>query len=91
MTLEMKVAIGVIVFLAAVLVAQQVFWLANVQRLINKMLSKNYTEYVQAEMIKSPLPVRRESKETKEFVDEFSVGQAERANTMFGFGGGTVP
>lgn len=80
--------VGIIVLLSALLVAQQVFWLANVQRLVNKMLSKNYAEYVQAEMIKSPLPVRDENKDKISLMDDFSEQQAQRANSMFGFGGG---
>lgn len=85
----MSLELWICVALAVLLVAQQVFWLANVQRLVNKLTSRNYLEYVQAEVIKSPHPVRKKEQEkTQEFIDDYSVQQTERANSMFGFGGG---
>jgi hypothetical protein len=91
LSLELKVAIGVLILLSVALIAQQVFWLVMVHRFVNKLLSRNYAEYVQTEMIKSKAPVRNEPSDTKEPIDDFSLGQAERANTMFGFGGGVSP
>lgn len=77
---------GVIIFLCVLLLAQQVFWLKNVQRLVDKAMSKNYLEYAQAEVIKSQSPVRdKNQQEEIELTDDFSAQQAERANGLFGF------
>lgn len=40
--------------MCAALVASNVYWAVTVQKLINKLMSRNYYEYLQAEALKTP-------------------------------------
>lgn len=44
----------VLILLSVLFFATNVFWLVTVNRLINKMMSRNYGDYVQADKFKRP-------------------------------------
>jgi hypothetical protein len=67
--------------LILLLLVQQVFWMVNVQSLMNKLMSRNYYEYVQADMLKS----KSAKSVSPEEEDDYSDAQAEKANKLFGF------
>ena len=74
--------IYVIVGLSALLVFQQVFWTVNVQRLLNKLMSRNYYEVAQADVLKSKAA---KSAKPELVPDDYSEAQADKANELFGF------
>ena len=71
-----------IIGLTLLLVVQQVFWMVNVQRLVNKLMSRNYYEVAQADMLKSKAA---KSAKPELVQDDYSEAQADKANELFGF------
>lgn len=70
---------SVILVLVLFLIAQQVYWMIFTQKLLNKVMSKNYAEYVQVENTKT-----KEKTKEEPFEDPYAERQAHDANTMMG-------
>ena len=82
----MSLEVAIIIALGALLVGQQVFWLINIQKLVNKAMSRDFSEYVHGQVVLSHTPAQKKENEQDTVVnDDFSVEQANRANDMFGF------
>lgn len=70
--------------LLALLILQQGFYSYTIQRLINKIMSRNYAEVLQAE---ASVRVRKEKSEQQKdlgFVDDYAETQAMKANQLLG-------
>jgi hypothetical protein len=67
--------------LSVMLLASNVFWAKMVAMLTNKIMSRSYYEFRQAEKLKDP-PVRTESKEDDYMVDPEDERQAKELNAI---------
>lgn len=67
-----------------VLCLQQVFWMRNVQRLVDKSMSRSYSEYVQADNFRILPKNKTKQKEQVNIVDDYATKNAENANRAFG-------
>lgn len=63
---------------------QQVFWMRNVQRLVDKSMSRSYGEYVQADNFRVLPKNKTKQKEQVNIVDDYATKNAENANRAFG-------
>lgn len=63
---------------------QQVFWMRNVQRLVDKSMSRSYVEYVQADNLKTLPKTKTKTDEKVKIQDDYATDQADRANRAFG-------
>lgn len=58
--------------LLAVIVLQQVFFMRQVQKLVDKVMSRNYAEYSQSEKLKNSENVKREFQIETEPLDDLN-------------------
>lgn len=52
----------------------------NMQKLLNKLMSRNFFEFVQAEKFRKTQPIKK----TEELKDDYAEAQAKKANGLFG-------
>lgn len=72
-----------IVGLFITLCVQQAFWMRNVQRLVDKSMSRSYPEYAYVESLKKPKVKLKDASDIN-IQDDYATEQAERANKTFG-------
>lgn len=63
---------------------QQVFWMRNVQRLVDKSMCRSYGEYVQADNFRVLPKNKTKQKEQVKIEDDYATKNAENANRAFG-------
>lgn len=62
---------GIILMLATMNVVQLLYWSSQTHKLLDKLMSRNYAEYVQTERFKHELPhARAIDPESESFIDE---------------------
>lgn len=77
----MTFEVVILAVLAVIIVVQQVYWMHQCQRLIDKLMSRSYGEVVLADKYKQSEPrVVRE----QEPVEDYAADQALKANQVFG-------
>lgn len=72
--------------LAALLIAQQLYWSRLFSHMTNKLMSRNYFEYAQVKKFEADKPLKPESKQDDYMVDPEDERQAQLANATFGVG-----
>ena len=80
----MDLATITIIILFVLLGIQQVFWMRNVQRMVDKSMSRSYHEYVQAEKERLTPIKPAVGKFEPKIEDDYATEQAEAANRTFG-------
>ena len=65
--------IAVIIVLCVLLAAQQYFLLSQIQNLVDKVMSRSYTEYVAAKAPPIRVKVEDESPEDLRILQEFNI------------------
>lgn len=73
--------LGLIVTLALLLLATNVYWSLVVYKLNDRLMSRNYLEFVQGERLKKPTNVSAKPKVA--LVDPIAEEHAKRANSLF--------
>lgn len=71
----------VVVSLLVFMIAQDIFWAIICIRLTNRIMSRNYAEVVQADLLKKPAPVKPSE---DALTDPESERQANELNRLFG-------
>lgn len=79
----MDISWFVIGILVVFLLAQQAYWSFIVFKLNDKLMSRSYTDYVQASMLKMPRPVASPASESSVAVDPIAEDNARKANNLF--------
>jgi hypothetical protein len=69
--------------LTVLLIGQQVYWARVVLNLTNKLMSRNYSEYVQAEKFKNEPRLRMENKPDDYAIDPEDERKANELNALF--------
>lgn len=68
--------------LSLLLVATNLFWAMLTLKLTNKLMSRSYYEYVQAENLKKPPKSNRKKELAEEEFDPIDVKQAQDMNSL---------
>ena len=76
--------LSLIGFFAIIFLMTNAFWLYQYNRLLNKFMSRNYAEFVQAEAM--GLPQQELQLNNDELPDAYGSQRANELNSLMGFG-----
>jgi hypothetical protein len=72
-----------LIIVSTLFVATNAFWAMLTLKLVNKLMSRSYFEYVQAEALSKPQPVSAHV-ENSESIDPTDLRQAQDMNSLIG-------